>query len=272
MQMQMQMQMQGGGGQLPAFRESQLIHPSDVLALAAAAPADLDQTMLDKLGNLLRMSLDRGERIEGMLEALDKGTGKLGGAEPPKRLLAAKLMLAAGQPVHAGKFLPSLDESLAAKDPERLILLSRHFLGQHEKEGQPVWLDRAWQATQGALAVPGTDIPQRQEALRRAMDLAPRVQAQLGEKWLVESFTTEPARGLEILATIGSVISRDRAHFQAETRKTNLELQHRVVSTLLRSAPDRAAEWREPLTVPRSTGCRRLVGRRSGTSAPSAAR
>ncbi len=242
-------QVQGGSDQFPAFRESQLIHPSDILALAEASPTGLDPTILDKLGRLLRVSVERGERMEAMLEALDKGVAHLGGAEPPKRLLAARLLVAAGQPVHAGRFLPGLDEALASKDAESLNLLSLHFLGQHDKEGQPVWLERAWQATQGALAVPGSDTAQRQEALRRAMDLAPRVQADFGEQWLIESFTTEPARGLEILATIGSVISRDRMHFQAEVRRTNLELQHRVVSTLLHSAPERAVEWRQPLTV-----------------------
>src|SRR5690606_19373896 len=71
----------------------------------------------------------------------------------------------------------------------------------------------------------------------------------LGEKWLVESFTTEPARGLEILATIGGDISRERAHFPADQRRGYLALQQRVVTTLLTAAPERAAERREPLTV-----------------------
>jgi len=241
--------MEGGGPPMPAFRQSQLIHPADVLALADICPGDLDQPVLDKLALLLRSALERGERPEAMLDALDTGTLRLGGADPAKRLLAARLLLAAGQTVPMGRFLPSLEEAIAARDPDRLNLLASHFLGQHQEEGQPVWLERAWMATQNVLAAPGAPLATRQEALRRAMELAPRVQPALGEKWLVESFTTAPARGLEILATIGAVISRDRTHFQAEVRQANLELQHRVVTTLLTAAPDRAAEWREPLTV-----------------------
>ena len=241
--------MMEGGPQGQAFRQSQLIHPADVLALADICPGDIDQVVLDKLAGLLSGALQRGERSEAMLDALDAGTAKLGGPDPARRLLAARLLLAAGQTAALGRFLPPLDEALGARDADRLNLLASHFLGKHQEDGQPVWLERAWQATQGVLAAPAAPQPARQEALRRAMDLAPRVQAALGERWLIESFTTEPARGLEILATIGAVISRDRMHFQAEVRQTNLELQHRVVSTLLQAAPERAAEWRAPLTV-----------------------
>jgi hypothetical protein len=148
-----------------------------------------------------------------------------------------------------GRFLPTLEEAQASGDADRLNLLTLHFLARHQAEGQPVWLERAWTASQHVLATPGTSAPARQQALRQAMELAPRVQSTLGEKWLMESFTTEPARGLEIVSTIGAIMARDRQHFQADVRQANLELQHRVVSTLLRAAPDRAAEWSEPLTV-----------------------
>jgi hypothetical protein len=241
--------MMEGGPQSQAFRQSQLIHPADVLALADISPGDIDQPVLDRLAGLLGAALQRGERPEALLDTLDAGTLKLGGQDQARRLLAARLLLAAGQPVALARFLPPLDEALTARDADRLNLLASHFLGQHQQDGQPVWLERAWQATQGVLASPTAPQPARQEALRRAMELAPRVQAELGERWLIESFTTEPARGLEILATIGAVISRDRMNFQADVRQTNLELQHRVVSTLLAAAPDRAAEWRAPLTV-----------------------
>lgn len=237
------------GPQASAFRQSQLIHPSDVLALADICPGDIDSPVIQRLARLLTASLQRGARPEAMLDALEAGTARLGGTDPARRLLAARLLAAAGQSVALARFLPPLDEALSARDADRLNLLATHFLAQYQQDGQPLRLEHAWQATQGVLASPTAPQPARQEALRRAMDLAPRVQAALGEKWLVESFTTEPARGLEILATIGAVIARDRSRLQAETRQSNLELQHRVVTTLLKAAPDRATEWSAPLTV-----------------------
>ena len=239
----------GGGPPIPAFRQSQLIHPSDVLALADLCPGELDQPVLDKLAVLLRSALERGERPEAMLDQLDTGTLRLGGPTPPARLLAARFLLASGQAVAMGQFLPTLEEAQASADADRLNLLTLHFLARHQAEGQPVWLERAWTASQHVVATPGTSAPARQQALRHALALAPRVQSTLGEKWLMESFTTEPARGLEIVSTIGAIMARDRQHFQADVRQANLELQYRVVSTLLRAAPDRAAEWSEPLTV-----------------------
>ena len=239
----------GGGNAQQIFRETQLVTPDDILALADLTPGDFEQPIFDKLGNLLRIAADRGSRLESMMDALEKGTARLGGNDTAKRVLAARLLFPAGREVEAGKFLPPPEKAVEAKNWEQLTLIARHFIAKFAEEGKADWLEKAWAVVQGTLALDNLKPEQRADALRRAMELAPRVKAELGEKWLVESFTTDPARGIEILAAIGSAIARDRMNFSADVRKSNLDLQSRVVSTLLKAAPQKANDWREPLTV-----------------------
>ncbi len=245
---QMQMMMNNGGN-AAAFRETNLIHPADVVELADISPGELDQPLFDKLGALLRTALDRGERIEALLGDLDRGAGRLGGSDPGRRTAAAKLLFAAGREIEAGAFLPTPEQALDGKSWEQATLVARHFTAKHAEEGKPEWLEKAWHVVQGTLALPNLEPAQRADALARAMNLAPRVPAELGGKWLLESFSNDPARGLEILAAIGNAVSKDRMNFSAQVRESNLELQSRVVTTLLEHAPERASEWREPLTV-----------------------
>ena len=48
----------------------------------------------------------------------------------------------------------------------------------------------------------------KEEALKRAVDIAPQIREELGQTWLDESFTERPERGMEILSVIGSAASR----------------------------------------------------------------
>src|SRR5205823_3948668 len=90
-----------------------------------------------------------------------------------------------------------------------------------------------------------------QEALQRAVELAPKVREELGRAWLVESFTARPERGREVLAAIGAAASRGlvaRA-MDPDARQKTLELQKTAVEALLDAAPGQSPEWRRVLTL-----------------------
>ena len=88
-------------------------------------------------------------------------------------------------------------------------------------------------------------------ALRRAVELAPRVRKELGQKWLDESFTSHIDRGREILATLGTVISTNLQSRPQDNdfRLKTLQLERTAVEALLRAAPDTASAWQEQLTL-----------------------
>src|SRR5262249_16589870 len=107
--------------------------------------------------------------------------------------------------------------------------------------------------TQSALALQASEKQkdEQQEALKRAVELAPRLKEELGQAWLDQSFTRELNRGMTILATIGELSANGllrQAHSPHERLKT-LKLQRTAIEALLRAAPARAKEWHDTLTL-----------------------
>lgn len=189
-----------------------------------------------------------------------KETGDGAGAEasqfaPPEAKLTGKLvaqlLFLAGQTLKAGEFLPSPDEAIASKDRDALNLLAQYLLAKHAEEKDLKFLEQAWSVTQAALSAGEITEEQKQVALARAVELAPKIREELGTAWLDESFTSRPERGMELLATIGSGVSTGLVKLASnpQQRERGLELQHTAVNALLRAAPERAEEWAETLNL-----------------------
>lgn len=91
----------------------------------------------------------------------------------------------------------------------------------------------------------------RDEAMSRAVELAPKVRKELGQQWLDDSFRNRLERGKELLTAIGSATSTNLASHPSDSdyRKKGLELQKTAVESLTRASTEQAAAWREPLTV-----------------------
>src|SRR5206468_5163398 len=90
-----------------------------------------------------------------------------------------------------------------------------------------------------------------EEGLKRAVEVAPKIREELGQAWLDQSFTKEPQRGMDILATIGSATANGllAQARMPDVRAKALHLQKTALDALLRAAPDKAVEWRSTLTL-----------------------
>jgi hypothetical protein len=232
-----------------AYLEKNQISPEDVLGLAAASPAKLEKENLDLLGKLLRLSIDAGFQIEKFLGDLVPTLAEPG--SPLDRRQLALVLVAANEPTYLGALLPAAEDAEKVNDREGLNLLSRYELAQFEKEKKVDWLERAWTSTQAALAAGEIKDDEKKEAIQRAVAIAPKIQKELGAKWLDESFTTRPERGMEILAAIGSSSSTSLAAdaMNADKRFQTLELQTTAAKALLAASPERAAEWKRELAL-----------------------
>mgnify|MGYP001820053644 CR=1 FL=1 len=231
-----------------AYAERNLLLPADVLGLADACPGALDRdSHVPKLANLLKIALARGQFPDGLLAALTTGTAKLGGADDAvKRDLAARLLIAAGLPEEAGDFLPGPGE---AETPEALDLLASYHLAMQAREPKKEHLAAAWQVTQALLSHPELGREAKEKALAQAVALAPKVEEELGARWLGESFTGDAARGREVLATIGAMTSRGRGEPSPDGRLRRLNLQKTAVDALLTASDLDLEPWREVLTL-----------------------
>lgn len=220
----------------------------DVIALAAAAPMDLDKSLISSLGQILQKALTGGNVIDELVKRLEAEAGR---EEPAfTRRQSAQLMFAAGRPIEAGEFLPSVEDATEGEDFEALNLLSRHLTALYGREKKTQHLESAWHVTQAVLGSASKD-EERVVALRRAVELAPKIRETLGKTWLEESFTGKPERGMEILASIGANSAQGLQNQSANPsmRLTSLKLQTTAVEALLTSAPERAEEWRDTLNL-----------------------
>jgi len=247
--------------QLAAFVEKNTFNPEDVFGLAAAAPHEVDKDLLLQLGGILRQTLERGVVIEEFVVRMKAEIAKPDGAAITRRQ-AAQLLFGANQQIAAGEFLPESEQAKSDNDREALNLLARFFLARHAKDKKSADLEQAWTVTQASLALTAAvdekDETKRQaaeaekdESLRRAVELAPKVREEFGQKWLEESFTHQPERGMEIIATIGSQASKGFETHAADPtfRLKGIELQKTAVEALVAAAPDKVTAWRASLNL-----------------------
>ena len=236
-------------GQFANYGEKNLFTPDYLRDMIEAAPYGFEEENLDKLGALLAQAVASGNLIElcvARLRELTQGEETAIGAVEMARVLTT-----AGYPVEAGDFLPDPDQAVADNDRKALNLLSRHYLARHQKDAKGEYLEQAWKVIQAALADGEIDEKDKEEALKRAVEVAPRIADELGIAWLRESFTDRPERGMEILRVIGESASKAlmQQAKKVDTRFKSIELQTTAAEALLKAAPELAAEWRGALDL-----------------------
>lgn len=235
----------------PNLREGNSLSFDDIWAIAAATPRPLNAAGIAKLTPLVKRALDMGHAAEAMLAKLTAEAKLAPGKRTFTRRQAALLLASLKRDADLGKFLPDEKQASANDDREALNLLSRHYLALYAKDKKTKHLERAWTVTQSALAVGSIGEKDKAEALRRAVELAPKIRKDLGATWLADSFSSRPERGMEILATIGGqAASGFRTHGRDKKfRHQGLELQKTAVDALLTKAPQLASKWRETLNL-----------------------
>jgi hypothetical protein len=233
----------------PNLQEKNRFAFEDALALAALAPGGFDKKQIALLAPIVQRAIELGSVPEELVRLLGVEVAKPAAEQRLDRREAALLLAAIGQELEVGAFVPGVDEAEQQNDREALNLLARHALALHAKEKRSVHLETAWKVTQAALAKGDIGEDEKKEALRRAVELAPKVSKDLGPAWLADSFTSRPERGMEIVATIGAQVAKgfqEKAQDPAY-RANGLRLQKTAVDALLQTAPQLAEQWRPTL-------------------------
>ncbi len=232
--------------------EKNVFSNADVLALAKDAPHGLDEGLLSRPGPDPPPGAGFGQRDRGLPGEAADGREAAAMAEAPLTdRQAVKVLVAAGCTIEAGEFLPGPEIAEADNDREALNLLARHYLALHARDKRTVHLENAWKVTQAALAAGTIDRAQKEEAIRRAVELTPQLREALGRAWLEESFTSRPERGMEIIANIGAASAQGlQTHaFDNDFRLKSLTLQKLAVEALLRKAPQLGKNWGHTLAL-----------------------
>jgi hypothetical protein len=238
-------------GPAQQYMERNFFSAEDVLGLASAVPCPLEKEHLNGLAAILGQAIQAGTVVDSVVARLRTETAKPAGKTIVTGRQAAILLTQAGHAAETEPFLPSHKEAEAQKDHEALNLLARHFVARHAKESKLLYLEKAWSATLAALAIQGGSKDERDEAFRRAVDLAARIRKELSEDWLSKSFTDRPERGMELLATLGSFTAQGlpTKPMMPDARLQELKLQKTAVEGLLKAAPRNADRWKNTLAL-----------------------
>ncbi len=240
-----------GSSNLQQFWEKNTFTFDDILSLIELAPDEFKESDFRLLSPLLHTCMAQGHDVEEWLDRLRSEVAKPAEERRLSQRQAALLLSGQGLNVELGDFLPSLEESIAEDDREGLNLRARYLESKSREDENFDLLEDAWEATLAALSPGEIEDKQKAEALKRAVSLAPRLQNARGDEWLVETFAGNPERGMEVLATIGQDTSTGmtRASQNPDQRLAAMKLMTTAVDALLEKAPERAAEWSEPLNL-----------------------
>jgi hypothetical protein len=235
----------------PNLQEKNRFAFEDALALAGLAPGGFDKKQVPMLAPIVQRAIEHGSVLEELVRLLGVEIDRPAAEQRLDRRECALLLAAVNQELELGPFLPKFEQAEKDNDREALNLLARHALALHAKEKRTVHLETAWKVTQAALAKGDIGEDEKKEALRRAVELAPRVHKDLGPAWLEESFTARPERGMEIIATIGGQVAKGFQERPGDTgyRAAGLKLQKTAVDALLKVAPQLAEQWRPSLAL-----------------------
>lgn len=234
---------------LRRYLEKNAFSNEDFLALADVAPYEIEAAEVRSLSGILRNALAQGNILEELVDSLQayikRDDAKLNSRH------CAKLILGANQPLKVAEFLPSLAEARQADDHEALNMLSQYYLALNQEEKKRENLEKAWEVTQAILASTEIKQAEKEEALKRAVELATQIKQEVGQKWLEESFTKNAERGMEIIASIGTATAQglQKSPTDPTFRLKSLQLQHTAVEALLKSSQEQAERWKNRIAL-----------------------
>ena len=238
--------------------------PPEVLAqLQAAADATIgvetpqrpeteEDSPVKALATLIQKADEAGHDFNGFIEKLVAGTTHFGTDDRMKRLTTADLLMKGGLFEHVQTFLPPLDDEKTQSDVQSLKIWSELALQQYSDKKVPQWLAKAWQINQAISKLEEIEKQDMDLALSNLIELSSKVDKELGQKWLNESFTDEPERGRLILSSLGTqsaTMAKQAAHVPTSKRLKLLTLQNRAVENLLEVSPENAFQWTQAMTL-----------------------
>ena len=232
-----------------AERPKNGVRIEDVFALADAAPGELTDLELRKIGQMLGQVVSPNESF-WIAERMSRGTEKLGGKDPARRLAAGRVLLAGGFRDLAKAYLPDgaeldkvADEGLRQEIAAFLAAEQATELAQRDQISR-IWNDNVailrsekkvndWEKSKAAG-----------EMLRVLTQVSPAVLSGT----FADLMNSQPEAALKI---VGGLLRKIQNETQAAAaqRIDNLRAQT-VLANLIAESPDAGAEpWKQILTL-----------------------
>lgn len=232
-----------------AERPKNGVRLEDVFALADAAPGELTDLELRKIGQMLGQVVSPNESF-WIAERLARGTAKLGGQDPARRLAAGRVLLAGGFRDLARRYLPDgADLDKVADEGLRQEIAAFLAAEQATELAQRDQISRIWSDNVAILrSEKKVNDWEKSKAAGEMLRVLTQVSPAVLSGTFADLMKSQPEAALKIVGGLSRKIQNE-THAAAAQRIENLRAQS-VLANLIADNPDAGAEpWNQILTL-----------------------
>ena len=221
----------------------------DVFALADAVPGELNDLELRKIGQMLGQVVSPNESF-WIADRLSRGTEKLGGKDPARRLAAGRVLLAGGFRDLAKAYLPDgADLDKVADEGLRQEIAAFLAAEQATELAQRDQISRIWNDNVAILrSEKKVNDWEKSKAAGEMLRVLTQVSPAVLSGTFAELMKSQPEAALKVVGGLSRKIQNE-THAAAAQRIDNLRAQT-VLANLIAENPDAGAEpWNQILTL-----------------------
>lgn len=223
----------------------------DIVGLSEAAPAELSNEHVRRIGQLLSIVVPAKESF-WLADRFQKGTGQFGGSDPAKRLLAARVLIAGNFRDLAREFLPGSEEIARIADEGVRNELTAFVATQEERENQQRGeAQRLWDENIRELMVV-QEGRSRESEKQRAISNLTRIISQVPPGTLTADFKQlikdHPDAAMKLLTAVTRKMQYERTS-DIPTRTANLIVQANLASLLSEQVKAGEQPWAQILEL-----------------------
>lgn len=223
----------------------------DIFALSEISPTELANDHIRRLGQLLGVTVPLKETF-WLVERLQKGTAKFGGSDPQKRLLAARLLLAANFRDLARTYLPAMDQLEKIEDEGVRNELMAFTATQEQRETtQRTEVQRIWDENIRDVIEPPTVKAKAWEKSKSISAIA-KIITDVPQSTLAPVFTdlvkSNPEAAMKLLTALARQVQNDR-NGDVLKRTHNIAVQANVANLLCDLVQPGEQPWSQVIEI-----------------------
>ena len=212
-----------------------VVRLDDIIALSDASPTELNNDNIRRLGQLLGVAVPMSESF-WLVDRLQKGTAKFGGADPAKRLLAARVLIAGNFRDLARTYLPANDKIAEIADEGVRNELMAFVATQEQREStQRSEVQKIWDENIRELLEPPSNGKNKAWEKQKPISNISKIITQVPVSTLAPVFTelvkSNSATAMKLLTALERKVQSDR-NGEVVTRTQNIAVQANVANLL----------------------------------------
>jgi hypothetical protein len=216
----------------------------DVLGLADAVPGDFTGDELRKLGQVLGLTVPANESY-WLSDRLKKGSDKLGGTDPAKRLLAGRVLLAGGFKELARTYLPPLEQVEQITDEGLRNELTAFLTTQRESEAaQRGQMQKIWDENLRILTLGKVNEWEKVKASQALSKIITQIPPTTLAPILGEMVKNNPESAVRLVSGLGRKLQSE-VRSDTPVRTENLKAQASIVNLLADNVDLSTQPWNQ---------------------------